>query len=501
MKRKAKKNTIPSRARKKQKESHFWLWMGAAIVCMVVVAAGAYFASASLFDKPRAERRRLFDTLSESRPSEPMLVAHDKATVMIMGVDERDDDVGRSDTLMLAFIDPQKKQASLLSIPRDTRVRYRSGSYEKINSAYSIGGWKLTRDIVEELLDTPVDHYVLINTRSFPRIIDAIGGVDLDVEKRMEYVDEWDDSLPGGLVIDLYPGMQHLDGVTAMSYVRYRDEDGDIGRIARQQKFMKAVAEKVTSPAIIPQLPRVLNECRNAVETDLSLRQLLELAGSLKEAQANGLQSDMLVGRPLYIDGISYWIPDLTETRTRLASVLGISLSSEAISEMRRDALEYENSIPDDATDVPEDDTSVGRSSDKIESGRVRPSTYPGYLPPSPSRPGSLEREDSGRTGRVSPRVPPLDGDGRRTTEEDDEREERSGVVTPRGETEPGGEVPERNDRPLLPHDTVGTSPSQRVPVPSDLGGDSGIARPTRPSAPTPPTPPSVNSPTGGKGQ
>ena len=99
------------------------------------------------------------------------------------------------------------------------------------------------RDVVEDLLDTPVDHYVLVNTRSFPRIIDAIGGIDLYVESRMYYVDEWDDAVPGGLVIDLYPGMQHMDGITAMSYVRYRDEEGDIGRIARQQRFMSTVMD------------------------------------------------------------------------------------------------------------------------------------------------------------------------------------------------------------------------------------------------------------------
>ncbi len=504
MKRK-KHEKISSRSKKhKNSGSSVWKWVVGTLLLMVVAALGAYFASASLFDSPRAERRRQYSS-TENHPSETMLVAHDKTNVMIMGVDERSDDVGRSDTLMLASIDPRKKQASLLSIPRDTRVRLQ-GSFDKINSAYAYGGWKLTRDTVEELLDTPVDHYVLINTRSFPRIIDAIGGVDLDVEKRMEYEDEWDDSLPGGLVIDLYPGMQHLDGVTAMSYVRYRDEEGDIGRIARQQKFMRAVAEKVTSPSIIPQLPRVLSECLNAVETDLSLRQILELAGSLKEAQANGLHSDMLAGRPLYIDGVSYWIPDLAETRTRLANVLGIRLTPEALSELQRDTEDYESSIPADATDVPEDDTSIGRTPVKEKTNPVRPSTLPGYLPPSPSRPDGLGRPGSSTApGRTAP-----DGSARQSDDEYDE-ERRTDTTSPRPTElpelpDPSGGAPDREDRPLLPHDTIGDEPPARnIPVPADLsesGSDNGptVPQPTAPTAPTRPTAPSFNNPSAGKG-
>lgn len=169
---------------------------------------------------------------------------------MIMGVDERDDDVGRSDTLMVATLDPKKDHAALMSIPRDTRVKIKGHGWDKINAAYAYGsakggpeaGEKLTQRTVEDFLGVNMDHYVVINIQAFQKIIDAIGGIDIDVEKRMYYEDPWDDD--GGLIIDLQPGMQHMDGKTAVTYVRYRDEEGDIGRIKRQQKFMKACMDK-----------------------------------------------------------------------------------------------------------------------------------------------------------------------------------------------------------------------------------------------------------------
>jgi LCP family protein required for cell wall assembly len=335
---------IPPQKKKKRK---IWRWVLLFFVFILAAVAGAIFASSSLLDKPL-----------EKAAEEGLLVAKDKSTIMIMGVDERDDDVGRSDTLMIATVDPRKDQAALLSVPRDTRVKIKGHGYDKINAAYAYGGHKLTQDTVEKLLGTPMDHYVLINIKAFKRIVDAIGGVDIDVEKRMYYEDPWDDE--GGLVIDLYPGKQHMDGDTAITYVRYRDEEGDIGRIARQQKFMKAVMDKVASPSIIPQLPGVIREVMSSVKTDLSFRELLEFAGTLREAQKNGLKTEMLQGRPLYIEGISYWIPDISKIRSTLANTLGINMSQSARNAMEREQREYENSIPSGATEIPAGENSIG---------------------------------------------------------------------------------------------------------------------------------------------
>lgn len=447
------KKHIPAHGKKN--DYAFWIWAFVILFLAAGVGAGFYYASSSLFDKPH---KRVRTETPAYRPTETLLVAKDKTTVMIMGVDERVDDVGRSDTLMLATVDPKKKSASLLSIPRDTRVHIPGYGYDKINVAYSLGNHELTQDTVEEFLDTPVEHYVLIKVPAFKRIIDAIGGVDIDVEKRMYYVDEWDDD--GGLVIDLYPGLQHMDGATAITYVRYRDEDGDIGRIERQQKFMKAVMNQVMSPSIIPRLPSIISEVISSVQTDLSFRQCLELAGALKEAQSNGLHTKMVAGRPVYIDDVSYWIPDLYDIREDMADMLGITISENAKSEMERDASAYAASIPANAKDAPEDDTTVGRL--------VREGTKP-TLPgdrdsvTSPTAPRTGKGSDNERP-RPTPTLPNTN-----TNVGTDTRDEDSDDTKPATETKPT---------------TTTTSEDRDETEPA-----------TKPTSPTPPTPPKPPAP------
>lgn len=335
--------------RKTSKKRRIWPWILMLVVFLTAALGGAYFASNSLTEKP-----------VEKKHSEELLTAKDKATIMIMGVDERDDDVGRSDTLMIASIDPKTNQASLLSVPRDTRVKIKGHGFDKVNAAYAYGKEKLSQDTVENLLGVSIDHYVIINTKSFKKIIDAIGGIDIDVPKRMHYEDPWDDD--GGLIIDFHPGMQHMDGAKAVTYVRYRDEEGDLGRIRRQQDFVRAFMEKLVSPSIIPKLPTVIKEVMGSLETDLSFRQLLEFVGTLKESKNNGLKTDMVPGKPLYIDGVSYWIPDLNKLRLTVADTLGVSLSGKYKTKMEADIREYENSIPAGASEVPASDTSIGRA-------------------------------------------------------------------------------------------------------------------------------------------
>ncbi len=324
------------------------------LLCFIGSAvAGAMFASSGVFDSENPVRKVVgLDDTTE------LIKAKDKSIVLIMGVDKREDDVGRSDTMMIATIDPRLDQATLLSIPRDTRVRIYGRGFDKINAAFSYGGVKLSAETVEDFLGIDIDHYVLIDTSSFVKIIDAIGGVDIDVEKRMYYEDPWDDD--GGLVIDLYPGEQHMDGKTAVTYVRYRDSEGDIGRVQRQQKFMAACMDKVTSPEIVPRIPKIVREIIDAVETDMSLRQLLELAGSLKAAQKNGLETDMVPGYPLYIDDISYWIPYVDELRISVADALGIAVDPYMRERFERAAREYNESIPNGAKNIPDGEDNIG---------------------------------------------------------------------------------------------------------------------------------------------
>ena len=327
---------------KKSKSSYVKYILILVVVFILSGMVGAFFANALVDNKP--------DYNEDDKKG--MLVAKDKATVMIMGVDERADDVGRSDTLMIATLDSDKNQAALLSVPRDTRVKIKGHGFDKINAAYAYGGRKLTQETIESLLNTHIDHYIKINVHGFTKIIDALGGIDIDVEKRMYYEDPWDDD--GGLYIDLQPGMQHMDGKTAITYVRYRDEEGDIGRIKRQQNFMKAVMDKLVSPTIIPKLPAIVSAVSDSVETDMSVSEILSFLGTLQDAKDNGLKSEMLPGKPVYIEGISYWVPDISKTRQILANTLGIKINQSITTSIHEDNIEYEESIPDNAVEVTE---------------------------------------------------------------------------------------------------------------------------------------------------
>lgn len=321
--------------------------LGKYIAVLIVVFILAGFAGAFV-------AKMLNDTPEVATNSEGLMTSKDKVTVMIMGVDRRQDDVGRSDTLMVATLDPNKKQAALLSIPRDTRVKIKGHGFDKINAAYAYGGEKLTQQTVENLLNTNMDHYMLIDINGFVKIIDALGGIDIDVEKRMVYDDPWDDN--GGLHIDLQPGMQHMDGKTAVTYVRYRDEEGDIGRIKRQQTFMKAIMDKIVSPTVIPKLPSIVAAVYDTVETDMSIGDILSFLSTLKDAKDNGLKSEMVPGKPVYIEGISYWIPDIKKTRQILADTLGIKINNTLATSNKEDAMEYQESIPSTAVEMSTED-------------------------------------------------------------------------------------------------------------------------------------------------
>ncbi len=266
--------------------------------------------------------------------------------VIILGVDRRADDVGRSDTLMVASIRQEDDTGALLSLPRDTRVAIKGYGYDKLNHAYAYGGHELSQSTVEQLIGVPIDRYILIDTKAFERIVDAVGGVDIDVEKRMYYEDPWDDN--GGLVIDLYPGEQHMDGDHAIQYVRYRDGEGDIGRIKRQQKFMKALLARVLSPDILPKLPAVAEEIKGAVETDMSMKELISFASILEAVRSHGLKTEMLPGKPAYLADVSYWMPDVVATRRMVVEDMNVNVTPEMLAAAERAAREYEANQPKD---------------------------------------------------------------------------------------------------------------------------------------------------------
>ena len=276
----------------------------------------------------------LFDSL------ERLDLLSGKKNIVVMGCDIRKDDAGRSDTLFVVMLDKSKKNAALLSVPRDTRVKIKGHGWDKINAAFAYGGQKLTRETVQDFLGIKLNNYVVVDFHGFKGLVDAVGGVDIDVEKRMYYYDPYD-----GFEIDLRPGRQHMDGKTAMQYVRYRDEEGDIGRIRRQQKFLMALYRHIASKNIIAKIPGVSKQIMSMVKTDLSLKEMVELGNVMRDmVEKDGLKMSMVPGEPEYIDGISYWIPDIPKMRQKMADMQGVKISEKFNENTKKLEQEYKNS-------------------------------------------------------------------------------------------------------------------------------------------------------------
>ena len=240
-----------------------------------------------------------------------------RVNILLLGVDEPDNEnpgssVRRSDTMIVASINPKDGTANLLSIPRDTRVAIPGHQgLDKITHAYAYGGAELATQTVENLLGIPISYYTAVDWQGFIKVVDILGGVDLYVEDNMKYEDPY-----ANLTIELTKGYQHLDGEKAGQYVRFRhDELGDIGRVQRQQRFLKALSEEVLQVGTILKVPSLVGTINQYVTTDMSLFTMLKLVNTMKGMQTDGFKTEMLPGNFADIDGLSYWVPDQKETR------------------------------------------------------------------------------------------------------------------------------------------------------------------------------------------
>lgn len=185
---------------------------------------------------------------------------------------------GRTDTIVVFKFDPIQKRLSALNVPRDTKIYLNGQHAEKINAVNVIKGPEYLKEVLENLLDIKIDHYVLVNTKGIEEIIDEAGGVEVDVEKRMKYTDKTD-----GLFIDLQPGRQVLTGKQTIGFLRFRHDNlGDIGRIQRQQIFLRAAKKKLSDPYMVTKIPKLTNIALENIKTDLQLSQLLQFANFVR---------------------------------------------------------------------------------------------------------------------------------------------------------------------------------------------------------------------------
>lgn len=227
-----------------------------------------------------------------------------ETNVLVLGLDGK---TGvRSDTIMVVHINPNKKEISVISIPRDTLTVLPGRGLDKINHAFAYGGVDLARKTVMEFLQVEIPYYVAVDIAGLASLIDGLGGVTLDVEKRMYYVD-----YSGGVYINLHPGLQKLSGRDALGYLRYRQDGGDLIRITRQQKFLKALGAELFKRENIFKTPQLFLSLLSHIETNLSPKETLGLSLGLRSAYELGrVNMASIPGFDLVVDGIYYWKPD-----------------------------------------------------------------------------------------------------------------------------------------------------------------------------------------------
>jgi LCP family protein required for cell wall assembly len=238
---------------------------------------------------------------------------------------------------MLVRLDPVTKHVRLLSLPRDTRVTIPGHGINKLNEAsggfYRDGGTKLLVDtITTDLLPgLRIDYTVKTDFAGFAAVIDALGGVTINVEERMYYkaVD---------VFIDLYPGVQHLDGKHALEYVRFRmDAVGDFGtwsgedhgRVERQKKFMAALVDQTKDVRTLLRLPAIIRAVQAAVTTDMSFSVMARIGMTYKDVAVKDVESVPFPGIPKYVDGISYVIPYTSVLRKTTGPLFGVAAPSD----------------------------------------------------------------------------------------------------------------------------------------------------------------------------
>lgn len=273
-------------------------------------------------------------------------IEHDEETgrinLLLLGLDEvPGEDVNRPDSIAFVSIDIDDKVVRLLSLPRDTRVQIPGRGWQKLNHAYVYGGVDLLKTTLVNYLGVPIPYHVIVNLQNFPELVDLIGGVTINVPKKLRYTDR-----AGGVHIDIPAGEQHLDGKAALGFVRFRhDALGDIGRVERQQIFMMTVFHKIKDPAMITKIPELTRQAIRLVKTNLTLSQSIQLASYLKDLDSSRVVFRTLPGKAAYISGISYWLGELGDL-------------SEILTEKPREAPDAEEEEEEEQVGSPEGFTS-----------------------------------------------------------------------------------------------------------------------------------------------
>lgn len=292
------------------------------IVSMIVFTAMYVVVWDKVFDKNTIAASEEDIMIEDEHLKDPKLVKEDEILFLMMGVDSPDVKKSkgtRTDTMMLSKVNFKTGKIDILSLPRDSRVMV-NGKKDKLNHAHAYGGTPLTINTVRDFLNIDLNYYVKVDYKAVKSIVDAIGGVEINVPMRMYYQDPMADP---PLNIDLQPGVQVLNGQKANGFLRFRSgyKDGDLGRIKAQQYFLEELIKQTLKPKNIPKLPKIVKSYFDYVDTNIPMSLILKGVGLANNLDSENISMYTLSGEQKRISGLSYLIPDVIETEKLVKSL------------------------------------------------------------------------------------------------------------------------------------------------------------------------------------
>jgi polyisoprenyl-teichoic acid--peptidoglycan teichoic acid transferase len=286
--------------RNKQNKSK-WLRIISLIFILLILGVGLYAFSIynSLTNAVDTMHQPTDRKMSDLRTDEIDLGKKEPFSVLMLGVDEREGDKGRSDTMIVLTVNPDKNSVKMLSIPRDTRTDIIGhGTVDKMNHAYAFGGEEMSMATVENFLDIPIDYYVKINMESFEDIVDAVGGIT--VNNNFSFSE-------GGHQFN--EGKLNLNGKEALSYVRMRKNDpkGDFGRQQRQRQVIQGVIDKGASVNSLTRFDDIFAALGKNIRTNMTFDEMVEIQKNYKDARHN-IDQLQVSGEGTRINNIYYQV-------------------------------------------------------------------------------------------------------------------------------------------------------------------------------------------------
>ncbi|WP_113928337.1 LytR family transcriptional regulator [Bacillus sp. P14.5] len=303
------------RSEKHRKRKRRWLRIVGMIVGLFLIIGGAYayYVYHTLNKSVESMHSPIDREKSDKRQEDVAFNKKDPFSVLLLGVDERENDAGRSDSLIVLTVNPKQESVKMVSIPRDTLTEIvGKGFKDKINHAYAFGGVEMAMETAENFLDIPIDYYTTINMEGFQEIVDAVGGVTVNNDLSFSYNGH-----------DFRKGELELNGEEALAFARMRKDDprGDFGRQLRQREVIQGIIDRGASVSTLWKFDNVFKALGNNVKTNLTFEEMVDIQKHYKSAAKDIEQINIDGGSGETIEGIWYYVvPDeeLMEIRERM---------------------------------------------------------------------------------------------------------------------------------------------------------------------------------------